>query len=131
MVLAEPLTYMNKSGDAVRELLRYYRVSPADLILIYDDIDLESGQLKIKTRGGSGGHRGCASVIAAIDTEDFVRIRVGIGRPAREGDVVKYVLSGFSSSEIPVIENAVERASDAVSMIIGNDVAGAMNKYNS
>lgn len=131
VVLAEPLTYMNKSGDAVRELLRYYRVSPADLILIYDDIDLESGQLKIKTRGGSGGHRGCASVIAAIDTEDFVRIRVGIGRPARGGDVVKYVLSGFSSSEIPVIENAVERASDAVSMIIGNDVAGAMNKYNS
>lgn len=131
MVLAEPLTYMNKSGDAVRELLRYYRVSPADLILIYDDIDLESGQLKIKTKGGSGGHKGCASVIAAIDTEDFVRIRVGIGRPARGGDVVKYVLSGFSSAEIPVIENAVERASDAVSMIIGNDVAGAMNKYNS
>ena len=111
-LLAEPLTYMNKSGDAVSELLRYYKVSPSELILIYDDIDLEAGQLKIKAKGGSGGHRGCASVISLIGTEDFLRIRIGIGRPSSGGGVVEYVLSEFTPSEVPVIENAVESAAD-------------------
>ena len=129
-ILAEPVTYMNKSGDAVSELLHYYKVSPSDLILIYDDIDLDSGKLKIKARGGSGGHRGCASVISAIDTEDFVRIRIGIGRPTLGLDAVEYVLSEFTPSEVSIIENAVEGASDAVKMIVSNDLAGAMNKYN-
>jgi len=131
VILAEPLTYMNNSGDAVREILRYFRVLPADLVLIYDDIDLAPGKLRIRMHGGSGGHRGCASVIAAISTGDFVRIRIGIGRPEAGGDVVKYVLSEFLPAEIPVIEDAVERAVDAVRMVIGDDVAGAMNKYNS
>ncbi len=131
MVLAEPLTYMNKSGDAVSELLSYYKVLPSDLILIYDDIDLEIGKLKIRARGGGGGHRGCASVISSLRTEDFVRIRIGIGRPATGDDVVEYVLSDFSDLEVPIIENAIESASDAVSLILRNDIVGAMNKYNS
>lgn len=130
VILAEPLTYMNKSGDAVSELLSYYKVSPSDLILIYDDIDLEVGRLKIRTRGGSGGHKGCASVISSLHTEDFVRIRIGIGRPAPGDDVVEYVLSDFSAMEVPIIEDAIERASDVVSMIVRNDIIGAMNKYN-
>lgn len=130
VILAEPLTYMNKSGDAVSELLRYYKTSPSELILIYDDIDLDLGRLKIRTRGGSGGHRGCASVISFIGTEDFVRVRVGIGRPASGNDVVEYVLSGFTPSEVTIMEDAVESATDAVSMIINNDIVGAMNKYN-
>ncbi len=130
VILAEPLTYMNKSGDAVRELFRYYKTSSSDLILIYDDLDLESGQVKIKANGGSGGHRGCASVISSIGTDDFVRIRIGIGRPAPGGDVVKYVLSEVTSSEVTAVENAVESASDAVRMILADDFAGAMNKYN-
>ncbi len=129
-MLAMPVTYMNRSGDGVRELMRYYRLSPADLILIYDDLDLETGQIRIKTRGGSGGHNGCASVIAAIGTEDFTRIRVGIGRPEGSIDVVEYVLSGFSRSEVPLIEAAVENAVDAVRMIIGDEMVAAMNKYN-
>jgi PTH1 family peptidyl-tRNA hydrolase len=130
VILAEPLTYMNKSGDAVRELFRYYNASSSDLILIYDDLDLESGQLKIKVNGGSGGHRGCASVISSIGTDNFVRIRIGIGRPVPGGDVVKYVLSEFTPSEVSTIENTVECASDAVRMILADDFAGAMNKYN-
>ena len=130
VILAEPLTYMNKSGDAVRELCRYYKASPSDLIVIYDDLDLESGQLKIKVNGGSGGHRGCASVISSIGTDNFVRIRIGIGRPVPGGDVVKYVLSEFTPLEVSAVENAVECASDAVRMILADDFAGAMNKYN-
>ena len=130
VILAEPLTYMNKSGDAVRELFRYYKASSSDLILLYDDLDLESGKLKIKVNGGSGGHRGCASVISSIGTDNFVRIRIGIGRPVPGGDVVKYVLSEFTPSEVSAVENAVEWASDAVRMILADDFAGAMNKYN-
>lgn len=130
VILAQPLTYMNKSGDAVRELVRYYKATSSDLILIYDDLDLESGQLKIKANGGSGGHRGCASVISSIGTDDFIRIRIGIGRPDPGGDVVKYVLSEVTPSEISALEQAVESASDAVRMILADDFAGAMNKYN-
>ena len=121
---------MNMSGEAVRELLRYYKLLTNDLILIYDDIDLESGQIKIKKEGGSGGHRGGSSVISSIGSQDFLRIRIGIGRPQMKYNVIDYVLSGFSQSEIPVIENAIENVSDAVRMIVDGNVTGAMNKYN-
>lgn len=132
VIIAEPLTYMNKSGEAVRELLRYYKVLSSGLILAYDDIDLDVGQLRIRVRGGSGGHKGCASVISSVGTEEFVRIRMGIGRPVGSGDVdvVEYVLSDFTPSELPVIEKVVESAVDAVRMIVSNDIIGAMNKYN-
>ena len=130
VILAEPLTYMNKSGNAVSSLLHYYKVLSSDLILIYDDIDLEAGQLKIKAKGGSGGHRGCASVISSIGTEDFLRIRIGIGRPVLGVDVVGYVLSEFNKAEISIIENAIESAADAIIMLVSNDLAGAMNRYN-
>jgi len=130
VTLAMPVTYMNRSGDGVRELMRYYKLLPSDLVLVYDDLDLDAGQIRIKTQGGSGGHNGCASVIAAIGTEDFIRIRVGIGRPEGRVDVVGYVLSKFPRAEVPLIETAVESAVDAVRMIVGNDIVAAMNKYN-
>lgn len=130
VMLAMPMTYMNRSGDGVRELMRYYRLSPSDLILIYDDLDLDSGQMRIKTKGGSGGHNGCASVIAAIGTEEFIRIRIGIGRPAAGADITGYVLSKFSGTETHVIELALENAADAVRMIVAGDLVGVMNKYN-
>ena len=130
VMLAMPVTYMNRSGDGARELMRYYRLLPSDLVLVYDDLDLNSGEIRIKTQGGSGGHNGCASVIAAIGTEDFIRIRVGIGRPAGKVDVVGYVLSKFSREEVSLIETAVESAVDAVRIIVGNNTVAAMNKYN-
>lgn len=130
VMLAMPVTYMNRSGDGVRELMRYYKLLPSDLILVYDDLDLGAGEIRIKTQGGSGGHNGCASVIAVIGTEDFIRIRVGIGRPEGRVDVVGYVLSRFSRAEVPLIETAVENAVDAVRMIVGNNIVAAMNKYN-
>ena len=130
VMLAMPVTYMNRSGDGVRELMRYYKLLPADLVLVYDDLDLDAGQIRIKTQGGSGGHNGCASVIAAIGTEDFIRIRVGIGRPAGKVDVVGYVLSKFPREEVSLIETAVESAVDAVRIIVENNTVAAMNKYN-
>ncbi len=130
VMLVMPITYMNRSGDGVREVMRYYKLLPSDLILVYDDLDLDAGQMRIKTKGGSGGHNGCESVIAAIGTEDFIRLRVGIGRPEGRVDVVGYVLSKFSRAEIPLVETAVESAVDAVRMIVGNDIVAAMNKYN-
>lgn len=131
IILLQPLTYMNKSGEIVGELMRYYKMMPKDVILIYDDIDLDTGQLRVKARGGSGGHRGCSSVISYIGTEDFLRIRIGIGRPlSSSNDIVDYVLSEFTHDEMPIMEKAVEDAAEAVTMIIGNDTAGAMNKFN-
>ncbi len=133
VILLQPLTFMNRSGDVVGELLRYYKVLPNDLIIIYDDIDLNPGQLRVKVKGGSGGHRGCASVIASIGTEDFLRIRIGIGRPDAGHylhDIAYYVLSEFTRDEKPVMEEAIEDATEAVRMIVGNDTTGAMNKFN-
>ncbi len=130
VMLAMPVTYMNRSGDGVKELMRYYKVLPSDLVLVYDDLDLDTGQIRIKLQGGSGGHNGCASVISAIGTEDFTRIRIGIGRPAGRSDIVGYVLSKFSSEEVPLIETAVENAVDAVRAVVGNNIVAAMNKYN-
>lgn len=124
------MTYMNRSGEAVGELMRFYKASPKDLILIYDDLDLNTGQLRIKERGGSGGHKGCASVISSIGTEDFIKIRLGIGRPVPGNDIVGYVLSEFKREELPVIETAVENAAEAVRLIIDNSISVAMNKYN-
>ena len=121
---------MNRSGEAVGELMRFYKVSPKDLILIYDDLDLNTGQLRVKERGGSGGHKGCASVISSIGTEDFIKVRLGIGRPVPGNDIVGYVLSEFKREELPVIETAVENAAEAVRLIIDNNISVAMNKYN-
>ena len=130
VILLQPLTFMNRSGDVVGELLRYYKVLPKDLIIIFDDIDLNTGQLRVKAKGGSGGHRGCASVISSIGTEDFLRIRIGIGRPDAGHEVADYVLSEFTRDEKPVMEEAVEDATEAVRMIVGNDTTVAMNKFN-
>lgn len=130
VILLQPLTFMNRSGEVVGELLRYYKILPNDLILIYDDIDLNTGQLRVKVKGGSGGHRGCASIISAIGTEDFIRVRIGIGRPHYGHEVADYVLSEFKRDERPLIEEAIENAAEAVRMIVVNDATGAMNKFN-
>ncbi|MDD5434570.1 MAG: aminoacyl-tRNA hydrolase [Nitrospira sp.] len=130
VILLQPLTFMNRSGEVVGELLRYYKVLPKDLILIYDDIDLNTGQLRVKVKGGSGGHRGCASTISAIGTEDFIRVRIGIGRPQYGHEVADYVLSDFKRDEKPLIEEAIENAAEAVRMLVGNDTTGAMNRFN-
>ncbi len=127
--LAKPQTYMNLSGEAVSCLLRFYKLTPADLLVIYDERDLPVGRVRLRERGSAGGHRGMASIIQMVGTSDFPRLRIGIGRPP-ELDAIDHVLSGFPSEERPLIEEAISRAVEAVETTFREGLAVAMNKYN-
>jgi PTH1 family peptidyl-tRNA hydrolase len=131
IILAKPQTYMNLSGEAVVALLNWYKLTPAELIVIYDDLDLPPGRLRIRERGSAGGHRGLASVIGQIGCDDFVRVRIGIGRPPVPGpEVINWVLA----RPIPEDEEKITRVLDivpkVVEEIIRNGVISAMNKFN-
>lgn len=130
VVLAQPTTYMNLSGESVRELMDFYKVSPQDIIVIYDDISLEVGQLRIRKKGSAGGHNGIKSIISHLGTEEFPRIRVGVGDKPKDWDLADYVLSRFLPEEQATIREALKDTSDACSMIIKNGIEAAMNKYN-
>lgn len=137
--LVQPQTFMNRSGLAVQELLGQYDLSPGHLVVIYDDLDLEAGSLRIRPHGGHGGHKGMKSIIEHLGNNEFIRVRIGIGRPqtginpqvsfAREG-VVDYVLQPFEDKEIPIINDALHRAADAVELILSGQLDMAMNQYN-
>ena len=128
VLLAKPQTYMNESGRAVRALVRRYGLAPQDLLIVYDDVDLPVGAIRIRPRGSAGGHHGMASVIEALGTQEIPRVRIGIGRPP--GDTAEYVLSRFSPEERPVVEEAVERAADAVETILREGIEVAMGRFN-
>ena len=136
VILARPQTYMNLSGRAVTGLLGKYRLSMGNLIVIHDDIDLRLGKLKIKQGGRSAGHHGVESIICSLDGEDFIRVRIGVGRPEldskaeRQSAVVDFVLDDFSETEARVLEEALPRAVEAVKTILTEGVEAAMNKYN-
>lgn len=127
--LAKPQTYMNLSGDAVGCILRYYRLAPADLLVIYDERDLPLGKIRLRERGSAGGHRGMESIIGVLGTSDFPRLRIGIGRPKEVG-AVEHVLGSFSAEERPVAEEAIDRAVEAVETALREGLATAMNKFN-
>ena len=129
VLLAKPLTYMNLSGRSLAPLVAYYKVAPADLIVVHDDLDLAFGRLQIRERGGDGGHNGLRSIIAELGTRDFARLRVGIGRPDR-ADPADYVLSPFGAEEAPALERVLERAAAALESILREGMARAMNRYN-
>lgn len=127
--LLKPLTYMNLSGTAVREVLKKHNMGTENLIVIQDDIDLEVAKIRIRKNGSAGGHRGVDSVIRETGSRDFVRIKIGVGRdPSLPADV--YVLQKFSKSEAPLIEEAVSKAAQAVIDVITDGVNAAMNRYN-
>lgn len=131
VILIKPMTYMNLSGEAVSAWLNYYKLDPeTDLIVIYDDIDQEPGQLRIRAKGSAGGHNGMKSVIGAIGTDRFVRVRIGVGAKPEGWDLADYVLGHFDPETREVIDDAVGRAADAVRMIIQGDLSGAMTEYN-
>ena len=114
VVLAKPLTYMNASGKAVAGLCTYFSIPPSDVIVIHDDLDLVLSRVKLKTKGGDAGHYGVRSVIDFLGTGDFTRIRVGIGRPATKEEVVDFVLSPFTPDELPLVEDAIRKATAIV-----------------
>ena len=128
VVLAKPQTFMNLSGAAVSSLVHRLKLPLEDLLVIHDDMDLPPGKVRIRPSGSSGGHRGTQSIIDSLGSQDFPRIRVGIGRPV--GDEISYVLSDFSSEERPVIAEAIATVSDAICCILTEGIEAAMNKYN-
>ncbi len=130
VILAQPLTYMNLSGESVRELVDFYKVTPEEVIIIYDDISLEVGQLRIRKKGSAGGHNGIKSIISHLGTDEFPRIKVGVGDKPKDWDLADYVLSRFSKEEEPVIREALKDTSDAIRMLITNGIDTAMNQYN-
>lgn len=128
VVLAKPQTFMNSSGEAVGALCRRLEISAEDLIAVYDDMDLPIGRLRIRPRGSAGGHKGMNSIIAAIGSEEFVRVRIGIGR--EECDAIEYVLSRFGRDELPAVRDAINRAAQALECIIVEGIETAMNRFN-
>ena len=131
VVLAKPETYMNLSGASVSELVREYQVQPEqDLVLLYDELDLPFGTLRIRPRGRSAGHNGVESVIGALGTQEFTRIRMGVGPDYPVGDGARYVLGQFKKAQLEVVAQVLDQASDAVGVILGEGVQAAMNRFN-
>jgi PTH1 family peptidyl-tRNA hydrolase len=129
VALAKPLTFMNLSGRAVGRLVRGWSLAPSDMLVIYDDLDLPLGRIRLRKNGSAGGHRGMQSIIDALDTRDFPRLRIGIGRPS-DGDEIEYVLSNFDADEQEVMETAYERATAAIECFLREGIAEAMNRFN-
>ena len=129
VVLARPLTFMNLSGQAVGPLVRWYHIPLSSLLVIHDDLDLMPGRIRLRERGGAAGHKGMLSIIAALGTECFPRLRIGIGRPTR-GEPEDYVLSDFSLDESIVMQDAYDRAIQAVEVFVREGVSAAMNRFN-
>lgn len=131
VLAVKPLTYMNLSGEAIREYVNYYKMDPeTELIVIYDDIDLDLGQIRIRKKGSAGGHNGIKSIIAQIGTQNFYRIKVGVGAKPKGWDLADYVLGRFSSEERELVDKAICDAADAVEMILKDGIEAAMNHYN-
>lgn len=130
--LACPLTYMNRSGVAVNALLQRYSLDREQLLVIYDDLDLPLGRLRLRPGGGSGGHRGMESIIAHLGTDEFARLRFGVGREglAEGEDAAPYLLTPFGEEEEKVVGEGVIRAADAVELLLRQDMETAMNRYN-
>jgi PTH1 family peptidyl-tRNA hydrolase len=129
-MLCEPLTFMNNSGQCIAELMRYYNIPIENLIVIYDDIDLPAGDLRIRGKGSPGSHNGLKSITAHLGTRDFARVRVGIGAQKPDQDLADYVLSRFPKSELPLIEKAVAQAGEAAVYTALHGAGAAMNEYN-
>lgn len=129
VLLVKPQTYMNLSGNSVREILEYYKIDAENLIVIYDDIDIEMGRLRIRKKGSAGTHNGMRSIIYDIQTDQFPRVRIGIGGE-RKGDLASYVIGKFHKDSIKTMEQAVSRASAAIACILDKGIDIAMGEYN-
>lgn len=130
VILAQPLTYMNLSGEAVLPLMRYFKVELEDIIIIYDDLDLDPGFLRMRGAGGHGGHNGIRSIINCLGTKDFARLRIGIGRPEGQIPVRDFVLSRFSKDEESQMVTATSRAIDGLELWLKEGLDKAMNQIN-
>ena len=130
LLLAQPQTFMNNSGPAVKGILLWHKLALSDLILIYDDVDLEVGQLRVREKGNAGGHHGVESVIASLGSTEFARVRIGVGRDNLTSDVSGYVLQRVPPAQRDALSSAIGSAADAVEEIVQNGLPKAMNKFN-
>jgi PTH1 family peptidyl-tRNA hydrolase len=138
LVLARPQTMMNLSGNSVGRLIKRYKISPEDLIIIHDDLDLPLGKIRIRQGGQSGGHKGIESIIEELENADFIRIRVGISRPDyadsentdKDAEVIGHVLSDFDSSENKIVAEVIKKVGESILCLLSDGLIAAMNKYN-
>ena len=131
VILVKPQTYMNLSGESLREIIDFYKLNPAEeLIVIYDDISLDVGQLRIRKKGSAGGHNGIKNIIANLGTDVFPRIKIGVGEKPKKYDLADYVLGHFSKEDRELMEEGYDRADHAVGMILNGEIEAAMNQYN-
>ena len=130
VLLLKPQTFMNLSGESIREAVDYYKIDPEDIIVIYDDISLEPGQLRIRLKGSAGGHNGIKNIIAHLGTQEFPRIKVGVGAKPPKMDLADYVLSRFGAEEKKIMDEAFGEAAEAAVMMMTTGAERAMNHYN-
>ncbi|MEH2958771.1 aminoacyl-tRNA hydrolase [Candidatus Merdisoma sp. JLR.KK006] len=131
VLLLKPQTFMNLSGNSVGEAVEFYKLDPArELIVIYDDIDLAPGNLRIRKKGSAGGHNGMKDIITHLGTQEFLRIRVGVGAKIEGQDLVNHVLGHFSGEDRKLVEDAISNAADAVRLMVQEQTDTAMNQYN-
>lgn len=131
-IVMKPQTMMNNSGEALKECAAFYKIPPENIIVVFDDISLPPGKLRIRRKGSAGGHNGIKSIIAHLGSENFPRIKLGVGeKPNPEYDLADWVLGKFPKDDIPKMREAIDNACDAVPFILDGDLEGAMSKYNS
>ena len=131
VILVKPQTFMNLSGESIREIVDYYKIDEeSELIVIYDDISLAPGKLRIRKKGSAGGHNGIKNIIAQLGTQNFCRIKVGVGEKPKGWDLADYVLGHFNSEETKLMQEAFATAAEATATILTEDIDAAMNRYN-
>lgn len=130
VILLKPQTYMNLSGKAILEVVQFYKIPMEDVLVIYDDMDIEPGHIKIRKKGGAGSHNGMKSVVQELQTEDFARIRVGIGKPQFKDDMINYVIGIVPEEERTKLEEGTTKAKESIIEIVKNGIDVAMNKFN-
>lgn len=128
VLLLKPTTYMNLSGESIREVINFYKIPSENIIVIYDDISLEVGRLRIREKGSHGGHNGIKSIIANLSTDIFPRVKIGVGGP--KGSLVSHVLGKFAADEIEILREIIKITADATETIVRKDTKEAMNRYN-
>ena len=130
VIFAKPLTYMNLSGECVRSVIDFYKIPAENVIVVYDDISLDVGKLRIRKKGSAGGHNGIKSIIAHLGTESFPRLKFGVGDKPKGMDLADYVLGNFSAQDEAILADSIKKACDAVECMVTEDCDAAMNKYN-
>lgn len=130
VILLKPQTYMNLSGDSVIQFVNFYKLELKDIIVICDDIDTEPGKIRIRKKGGPGTHNGMKSVVQRLGSEEFTRVRIGVGSPEYKDDLINYVIGNITDEEYEILTEGIKKGADAISSIIKDGIDNAMNKFN-